>query len=526
MAQKISIAFETAPGMMTREERETGMKLLRDLQIDRAFRLICPDGTIRDAFLNILARPLPVMAETVRRQEAIRLFHTHPVLLDRLIELIRRLIMSKNSWDAERSRLYASRRVNPNDPGQMLANSKQTLILACHFLRIEIHILHEMMDAIDHFAANTGYIGRLREACAMASSGESMDELTEFADRCEKNLANAFSFDVDFSVDSELMCGSFMLSDFQYIRQAPQKKSKQGLFSLLMTKENDKKAPAADPEKKKAAEEAGIRFHMNNTSVEYGIDFAAKAVAECDRYISAMTRGLYERFSDIEPELYFYKACVMHIERMEERGVGYVYPVIRDYEENTLKCRNLSDLLLLTESMNVQSVVPNDVDIGVSEETTGMLIMGKNNSGKTVYLRSVGTAVTLAQCGLPIPAEKAEISLRRRIFTHFARAEGELTPLSQAGRFEEETAELAGIIGKIEPCSLLMMNETFQTTSYDEGSEGMYYILKYISKLGCGFIFVTHLTKLVEMCRGNAMLAKTSDDPRTRYKLNLIDEYR
>jgi DNA mismatch repair ATPase MutS len=150
-----------------------------------------------------------------------------------------------------------------------------------------------------------------------------------------------------------------------------------------------------------------------------------------------------------------------------------------------------------------------------------MLVTGRNNSGKTVYLRSIGTAVLLAQCGCPVTAEFAEISVRRRIFTAFARAEGELVPLSSAGRFEEEVAEIAAIVGDMEPDSLLLLNETFQTTAYDEGAEGMAPILAYLSALGCGFIFVTHLTRLIEMLRGTpgVTVMRTSDDPRTRYKI-------
>jgi len=159
-------------------------------------------------------------------------------------------------------------------------------------------------------------------------------------------------------------------------------------------------------------------------------------------------------------------------------------------------------------------------------ETSGILVTGKNNSGKTVYLRSVGTAVLLAQCGLPVPCESAVISVRNRIFTTFAAAEGELIPLSSAGRFEEEVAVLSKIIDDVVPSSLLLMNETFQTTAYDEGAEGMYHILNYIAAMGCGFIFVTHLLKLKELYRENPSveILKTSDSPQTRYKIGRLSE--
>jgi DNA mismatch repair ATPase MutS len=170
--------------------------------------------------------------------------------------------------------------------------------------------------------------------------------------------------------------------------------------------------------------------------------------------------------------------------------------------------------------------VPNDVYFRSGNgETSGILVTGKNNSGKTVYLRSVGTAVLLAQCGLPVPCESAVISIRYRIFTSFAAAEGELLPLSSAGRFEEEVAAISQIIDAVEPSSLLLMNETFQTTAYDEGAEGMYHILNYIAAIGCGFIFVTHLLKLKELYADNRSveILKTSDSPQTRYKIGKLE---
>ena len=51
----------------------------------------------------------------------------------------------------------------------------------------------------------------------------------------------------------------------------------------------------------------------------------------------------------------------------------------------------------------------------------------------------------------------------------------------------------------------------------------MYHILAYLASMGCSFIFVTHLMKLKELYRGrdDIRVMKTSDDPRTRYKLNI-----
>lgn len=511
MVQKISIAFEAFPGFMTGEEKRRGMKRLQELQIDRAFRLICSDPTVRDSFFLVLSRPLPTLAEALGRGETMELFYAHPHLLERLTELVRKLITGKTAWDTERSRMASAKKIKPGDTAQLLANAKDSLVLSCHFLKLAVRLLAEITAAIDHFSANSGYLGRLRDACAAASQGETVEELMEFCDRCEKHLHNALSYEVDFSVDAEFMADSFMMSDFSYLPPVRQKKREGGLLSLLTARTR--------------GEEKNVHLNTQGNPDapfgEFGTELAAKGVAELDRSISAMAKGLMDRFSSLEEELYFYQGCMKYMEFLESLGFVRTFPKLLEHEKNTLRIEGLCDLLLLAERREKESVVANNVDIGRSGETVGMLIMGENNSGKTVFLRSVGTAVLLGQCGLPIPAEKGEISLRKQIFTHFAKAEGELLPLSQAGRFEEEAAELAQIVDRMEPHSLLLLNETFQTTAYDEGAEGIYHILRYLSRRGCGFVFVTHLTRLAEMCRGKAILARTETNPDLRYKIRI-----
>ncbi|MBQ4354534.1 MAG: hypothetical protein IJC71_06540 [Clostridia bacterium] len=526
MAERLTILWKTPRPVLSRAEKEEGHRTVTDLQIDRAFRLICPDTMIREAFLSALLTPLTDPDDILERQKIIAFFHESPQLLDRLTELVRRIAMTKNAWDSERSRLLASRTVNPQDKSMLLWTARGTLILTAHFFRIFISCIRDIHESLQMFGCPEGWLGRLRERTYAIGCTQDMEEILRFTDRLEKNLANAHSYDIEFDCDAQLSMTPVFLRDFQFIRtpEKVQKKTKNPLL-LLLEKTDRKAAEKADENGNSRKEEAQPEREvpLGSMDVDWGMEMSAKAVQECDRYLTSFLRTVIDVFADLEDELYFYKAALMHIDRLAERHVQLINPQILPMEENTLAIRELSDLLLLTESMNVLSVVPNDAEIGQNGSgVSGILVTGKNNSGKTVYLRSVGTAVLLAQCGLPIPAKEAAISIRSRIFTTFARAEGELEPLSSAGRFEEEAAEIAGIISRIVPHALVLMNETFQTTSYDEGSEGMAGILEYLTALGCGFIFVTHLTKLLDMlrCNGTAEILKTSDDPRTRYKIS------
>ena len=132
----------------------------------------------------------------------------------------------------------------------------------------------------------------------------------------------------------------------------------------------------------------------------------------------------------------------------------------------------------------------------------GILITGENNSGKTVYLRSVGTAQLLFQAGLPVPCESARMRIFSAVYTCYAAAEKEFVSGNDAGRFEQEVRVLSQLAERIQPNSLLLLNEVFQTTAYSEGAEGLYHILNYFTRHGVNFIAVTHLKELVLLYGG------------------------
>lgn len=142
-------------------------------------------------------------------------------------------------------------------------------------------------------------------------------------------------------------------------------------------------------------------------------------------------------------------------------------------------------------------------DFMLGKDNGGLLVFGNNGSGKTVYLRSIGTMQILAQAGLPIPCESAEITLFSQLATQFSEAEKEFCEGNDAGRFEQEVRELAAMVDTLKEGSLVFLNETFQSTAYAEGAEGLYHLLKHFSALSIRWILVSHLRQLEEMFDNN-----------------------
>lgn len=520
---RFSLLYEngTAPALRTAAEKQGGRQTLADLQLDRAIALLCPEAWIREPFLDVLTMPVDSPADVRFRYRVGAALTGHPQLLETLTHIFRRFAQSKQAWDSDRSHLFAHRRNNPSELSVLLRNQKDMLSLTCTYLRIAAGCLREVSEALDSYPDCRGVLMGLYEACRAVWYGQ--DALYDFCDRMRAHGDEAFRYRLDLSLTEDLCTAGYVLADFAYAYTAREKaapKKKQTLWEKLMNreKETDAEKGRSEGEAQEAAAE-GRPIPGGEAAMENVI----AATAETDRILTALLRGVFDRFSAMEDELAFYTGVSRIVTKLTDRGVPYVIPEIREPAEGTIALTELYDLLLIAESSRIESVVPNDLLL--SGKTRGMLITGENNSGKTVYLRSIGTAVLFAGCGVPIPARHAVVSLRGGITTQFAKAEGELVTGNAAGRFEEEVIAMAKMIDSLTPDALVLLNETFQTTAYAEGADGMLPILRYIASRGGTYLFVTHLTALVETMTATheATRAHTTGDPALRYKV-IVEE--
>ncbi len=513
MSTRFSLIWDEGQEVITAKEKRQSRAIVKDMQLDRSFRNICPDALYREVFLNVLTTLSKSPDEIRRRRAVVEEFYEKPALLDKLTEQVRRMGIIKNNWDTEKNRTSSQRHMNSHDKHVILSGVKDSLTLTAHYLQYVIVNVRDIHETLNMMGASAENFVRLREACTKISKGKAADYILMLCGRLEHELRASNTYSVEYSITEELRTSGAFLENFSStaVSYQPEKK-KQGFLSALIGLKSG--ANDTKPEEKPAS------TSVSGISTDESLAQCITATRGLERYLTSIARTIYDRFSSLEDELYFCKAAVCYLDFLKDHRIRNAFPEILPASDNTVELEELSDLLLLTESLSVDSVVPNDVKLGAD----GILVTGKNNSGKTVYLRSIGCAVLLGQCGLPIPAAGGRISVRNRVFTSFASAEGELMPNSTAGRFEEEVAQVRQIIDEMEEYSLVFLNEIFQTTSYDEGSDAMEAILAYLSEIGCTFIFVTHLTKLIErsLSDGKNAVMKTSDDIASRYKLSKI----
>ena len=138
------------------------------------------------------------------------------------------------------------------------------------------------------------------------------------------------------------------------------------------------------------------------------------------------------------------------------------------------------------------SPVGNNVDIA---DSMLLVITGANQGGKSTFLRSVGIAQIMMQCGLPVVASQYESGLFPSFFTHFTRREDSAM---NSGRLDEELKRMSQIIDNLEENSMVLLNESFATTTEKEGSMIAYDIIKALTEANVKVLTVTHLLSFAQ----------------------------
>ena len=235
--------------------------------------------------------------------------------------------------------------------------------------------------------------------------------------------------------------------------------------------------------------------------------------------LTDITNHVYDLFFGLSRELQFYDAAVQFCAKIQAHGMTACMPTVVPASRDIFDAHEIYDFLLLSEGLRAGQIVCND--ILMDSRIDGILIRGSNSSGKTVYLRSLGVAQLFAQAGLPVCAKSARISIRDGIFTQFSSAEREFKVGDTAGRFEGEVQCIAQIMDRLRPHALVLLNETFQTTAYAEGTVAIFDILSILPRTHAKFVFVTHLTHLYEMCDPeHVKLMQSASSGKDRYRIS------
>ena len=154
------------------------------------------------------------------------------------------------------------------------------------------------------------------------------------------------------------------------------------------------------------------------------------------------------------------------------------------------------------------------------------LITGANMAGKTVLLKSVGTAQLMAQCGLYVPASKATIRLVEGVVSSIGDEQDEMNGLSS---YASEIIKISHIIDTCRSHEMLVLiDEPARTTNPVEGKALVQAIIKILNPMRSITLITTHYGQLGAQCRKlrvKGFVEDMSDVPLTPQSINRFIDY-
>lgn len=209
-----------------------------------------------------------------------------------------------------------------------------------------------------------------------------------------------------------------------------------------------------------------------------GVNDVANALAQSNDHILGFFRALRD-------ELAFYVGAIRLHGRLAAKREPTCMPSPRPTGEGRRTFQALYDPALSLQI--AERTVPNDLD---ADGKDLIVTTGANHGGKSTFLRALGIAQLMTQCGLFAPAHAATLSVSAGLYSHFKREEDVNL---ESGKFDEELARMSDIVEQLEPGSLLLLNESFSSTNEREGSEIARQIVSTLLERGVSIHFVTHL---------------------------------
>jgi DNA mismatch repair protein MutS2 len=136
-------------------------------------------------------------------------------------------------------------------------------------------------------------------------------------------------------------------------------------------------------------------------------------------------------------------------------------------------------------------VVP--ISVELEGERKQLIITGPNTGGKTVALKTIGLLALMAQAGIPVPADRAELPIFDAVLADI----GDYQSIEQnLSTFSAHVTNIDFISRTATANSLVLLDELGSATDPEEGAALAVAIAEHFRQIGCISVISTHHTSL------------------------------
>jgi DNA mismatch repair ATPase MutS len=189
-------------------------------------------------------------------------------------------------------------------------------------------------------------------------------------------------------------------------------------------------------------------------------------------------------FDMLRTEVAFYIGCLNLKEQLTLLGEETSFPNPVEPAKRMLSFTGLYDVCLALTMKQI--IIGNDL---MTDNKNLLIITGANKGGKSSFMRGIGLAQLMMQCGMFVPAYSFSANICDSLFTHFKREEDSTMT---SGKLDEELRRMNRIADHITSNSLILFNESFAATNEREGSEIARQIVNALLEKHIKVFFVTH----------------------------------
>jgi len=148
---------------------------------------------------------------------------------------------------------------------------------------------------------------------------------------------------------------------------------------------------------------------------------------------------------------------------------------------------------LLEHNLKPKGVAVIPVTVELEADRRQLIITGPNTGGKTVTLKTVGLLALMAQSGLPVPADRAELPVFDAVLADI----GDYQSIEQnLSTFSAHVTNIDFISRTATAQSLVLLDELGSATDPEEGAALAVAIASHFAGIGCLTVISTHHTSL------------------------------